>query len=164
LPSTLCIFSEIEPGREIFFRFDPITGDSQPLPWATIEDKDPFNFNWSLSSDGKFIAIAKKDAVQKEPSIRVLSVADQTQKTIKVQTWAGIAMMDWSADARSVWAVAYTTRETWALLKVDLTGRVTPMLEDKDMRLGWAIPSPDGRHLALWRASNSANAWLVENF
>jgi Tol biopolymer transport system component len=164
LPSTLCIFSQIEAGREAFFRFDPMTGESQPLPWATIEDKDPFAFNWTLSSDGKFIAIGKKVGVQKEPSIRVLSVLDHTQKTIKVQTWAGISTMDWSADAKSVWAVAYTTRETWALLKVDLTGRVTPMLEDKDMRLGWAIPSPDGRHLALWQASGSANAWLVENF
>lgn len=164
LPSTLCIFSEVHAGRETFFQFDPMTGDSQPLPWATIEDKDPFKFNWTLSSDGKFIAVAKKEGVQNEPSIRVLSVADHTQRTIKVQTWAGIASMDWSADARSVWAVAYTTRDTWALLKVDLTGRVTPMLEDKDMRLGWAIPSPDGRRLALWEASGSANAWLVETF
>jgi Tol biopolymer transport system component/DNA-binding winged helix-turn-helix (wHTH) protein len=164
LPSTLCIFSELEPNREKFFRFDPITGSSQPLPWATIEDKDPYSFNWTLSPNGQFLAVAKKSGVQKEPSIRIMSVADQRQKTIKVQTWAGISNIDWSADGKSVWAVAYTTRATWALLKVDLTGRVIPMLEQKDPRIGWAIPSPDGRRLALWEASGSANAWLVENF
>ena len=38
------------------------------------------------------------------------------------------------------------------------------MLEEKSMRIGWAIPSPDGKRLALWKASGSANAWLVENF
>jgi len=30
------------------------------------------------------------------------------------------------------------------------------------MNLGWAIPSPDGTKLALWKASGSSNVWLVE--
>jgi Tol biopolymer transport system component/DNA-binding winged helix-turn-helix (wHTH) protein len=164
LPSQSCLFSEISPGRETFFQFDPIRGTSQELQWATTEDRDPYNFNWSLSPDGKFLAIAKKAGVQKEPFIRVLSVADHTQKAIKVQAWAGISSIDWAADGKSLWTVTSTTRDTWALLNVDLDGRVRPMLEEKEMRIGWAIPSPDGRRLALWEASGGANAWLVENF
>jgi hypothetical protein len=38
------------------------------------------------------------------------------------------------------------------------------MLEQKNPRIGWAIPSPDGRRLALWEASGSANASVAENF
>jgi hypothetical protein len=38
------------------------------------------------------------------------------------------------------------------------------MLEEKKMTLGWAIPSPDGKHLALWKASGSSNVWMLENF
>jgi hypothetical protein len=30
--------------------------------------------------------------------------------------------------------------------------------------LGWAIPSPDGRHVTIWEASGRSNAWLLENF
>jgi hypothetical protein len=51
---------------------------------------------------------------------------------------------------------------SWTLLKVDLSGKVTPMLEESKMNLGWAIPSPDGTKLALWKASGSSNVWLVE--
>jgi len=164
LPSELCIFSEVAPGRQKFFQFDPRKGMPQELTWATVEDRDPYNFNWSLSPDGEFLAIGKKEGVQKEPYIRVLSIRDHTQRTMKVQTWAGIASIDWAADGKSLWAVAYTTRDTWALLNIDLLGRVRPMLEEKQMRIGWAIPSPDGRRLALWEASGGANAWLVEDF
>jgi Tol biopolymer transport system component/DNA-binding winged helix-turn-helix (wHTH) protein len=164
LPSQLCIYSEVSPGEERFFQFDPLTGATQEMLWAKIEGKDPYNFNWTLSPDGRLLAVAKKNGVTKEPGVSIYSLADHTQRSLKVQTWAGISSIDWAADSRNLWAVAYTTRDTWALLKVDLEGRVSPMLEEKQMRIGWAIPSPDGLRLALWEASGSANAWLVEDF
>ena len=163
-PAQLCIFSQVAPGRESFFQFDPVSGQATELMWARIDDRDPYNFNWSLSSDGQFLAVAKKQGVQKEPSIRILSTVTHSEKDIKVQAWAGISTIDWAADGKSIWATAYTTRDTWALLNVNLQGAVKTMLEEKEMRLGWAIPSPDGKHLALWKASGSANAWLVQDF
>jgi hypothetical protein len=81
-----------------------------------------------------------------------------------------------SADGRSLWATAFTTSETtsglwttgfsatgaWTLLKVDLSGNVAPMLRESKMNLGWAIPSPDGTKLAIWKASGTSNVWLAE--
>jgi len=32
------------------------------------------------------------------------------------------------------------------------------------MVVGWAIPSPDGRYLALHLASGDSNVWMIENF
>lgn len=32
------------------------------------------------------------------------------------------------------------------------------------MTIGWAIPAPDGKHLALWEAGGSSNVWLLERF
>jgi hypothetical protein len=32
------------------------------------------------------------------------------------------------------------------------------------MDLGWAIPSPDGRHVAIWMSAASSNAYLLEGF
>jgi hypothetical protein len=32
------------------------------------------------------------------------------------------------------------------------------------MTIGWAIPAPDGRHLALWKAGGSSNVWMLEGF
>jgi len=28
----------------------------------------------------------------------------------------------------------------------------------------WAVPSPDGRHLAIYNWTLSANMWMIENF
>jgi hypothetical protein len=30
--------------------------------------------------------------------------------------------------------------------------------------LGWAIPSPDGKHLAIWKAQGDSNVWMLENY
>lgn len=51
---------------------------------------------------------------------------------------------------------------TKTLLNVDLHGGAKPVLQEPEKDLGWAIPSSDGRHLAIWAASSSSNAWLLE--
>ena len=50
------------------------------------------------------------------------------------------------------------------LVNVALTGRVRLLLTEKEMTLGWAIPSPDGKHLAIWKAHGDSNVWMLENF
>jgi hypothetical protein len=50
------------------------------------------------------------------------------------------------------------------MLNIDLNGRVRPMLEENNMVIGWAIPSPDGRRLAILKASGTSNVWMVEGF
>jgi glycosyltransferase involved in cell wall biosynthesis len=36
--------------------------------------------------------------------------------------------------------------------------------QEPEKYLGWAIPSPNGRHVAIWESSSSSNAWLLEDF
>jgi hypothetical protein len=48
-------------------------------------------------------------------------------------------------------------------LNVDTHGAAKPVLQETEMVLGWAIPSPDGRHLAIEKATVSSNAWLLES-
>jgi hypothetical protein len=62
-----------------------------------------------------------------------------------------------------LWTTGFSPAGSWTLLKVDLTGKATPMLRETKMNLGWAIPSPDGSKIAIWKATGSSNAWLVEN-
>ena len=163
-PWTLCLYSQIASGEQTFYRYDPNTGERSELASAEIRDADPYAFNWSLSPDGKLLASAKKMGPEKDLVIRLLSIADGTQRTLQVQAWAGIGSLDWAADGKSLWAMAFTTKDTWALLNISVHGTVTKVLEEKNLRLGWAIPSPDGRRLALWESSGSANVWMLENF
>jgi hypothetical protein len=50
------------------------------------------------------------------------------------------------------------------MLNIDLRGRVRQVFQDPDRDIGWAIPSPDGLHIAFWEAGGSSNAWVVKGF
>jgi DNA-binding winged helix-turn-helix (wHTH) protein/Tol biopolymer transport system component len=176
LPSTLCLYSELTVGEEHFYRFDPVKGKGEELRSATIHDSDYYSFNWSLSPDGKLLAFSKKLGIQDRPSIRLFSLDENKEHPIFLPGWTGLATLDWSADGKSLWASAFSSAETasalwstgvnattnWTLLNIDLSGKVSPVLEEGKKNLGWAIPSPDGSKIALWEASGGANVWLVE--
>jgi Tol biopolymer transport system component/DNA-binding winged helix-turn-helix (wHTH) protein len=161
-PSTVCIFSKFSSNGLAFMTFDPVAGKEKEF--TRIEDPEWYSYNWTLSSDGSTLALSKKHRTQEQAAIRLLPVAGGTESTITLQPWFGIAYIDWAADDRSLWVRASSPAGTQTLLNVDLHGKVKPVLQESEMDLGWAIPSPDGRHVAIWEASDSSNAWLLENF
>jgi hypothetical protein len=163
-PATTCIFSVIEPGIVRFFRFDSEKGAGQEIPKAAIKSVNKFDFNWTLSPDGRTLATTGKGVDPKEPAIRLFLLRDETERSIAVPGWAAISSLDWAADSKSLWVTGYASAGTKTLVNVSITGRIRPMLEEKTMTMGWAIPSPDGKHLALWKASGSSNVWMLENF
>ena len=163
-PSNLCLYDLRGPTQVSFFRFDPMTGESEELPQLRIQDASSYAYNWSLSPSGKILATGKGKILQREPSITFTSVEDGSKRTVTAQAWAGINSIDFAADGRGVWASAFTNTGKWALLSIDLQGRTRTMLEDAQMAIGWAIPSPDGKHLALWKANGGSNVWMLENF
>ena len=164
LPSAVCIISRFEPGHEQFFYFDPEKGMGAEIKKAEIHSINAYDFNWSLSPDGQMLAMSKREGIQELPEIRILPLRDQPEKTIPVPGWEGVGSIDWAADSKSVWATGYSSGGGKALVNVALTGRVRPLLAEKEMTLGWAIPSPDGKHLAIWKAHGDSNVWMLENF
>ncbi len=161
-PSTVCIFSKFSSNGLVFMTFDPVSGKENEF--TRIVDPEWYLHNWTLSPDGTTLALSKKLRTQEPAIIRLLPVAGGTERTISFQPWSGVAYIDWSADGRSLWVRASSPAGTQTLLNVDLRGKAKPVLQESEMELGWAIPSPDGRHVAIWEASSSSNAWLLENF
>jgi len=44
-------------------------------------------------------------------------------------------------------------------------GRTKIILEDEQMAIGWAIPAPDGKHLAFLEGPReTSNVWMLEGF
>lgn len=160
--SRLCLFSEFLPTGVKTFSFDPVSGASQELAVPKISGEERFPYNWTLSPDGKILARALKLGPDRDPSVRFFSLENGTEHTVTLPAWAGITSVDWSSDGRSLWAGAYTNTNNWALLRIELNGRVREMLQDNSMVIGWAIASPDGKHLAIWKGSRSANVWMLE--
>jgi Tol biopolymer transport system component/DNA-binding winged helix-turn-helix (wHTH) protein len=164
LPSTVCIFSRFEPGHERFFYFDPEKGLGAEIPKAEINSINAYDFNWSLSPDGRLLAMARREGMKQTPTIRLLPLSDGPEKLIPVPGWAGIGTLDWAADGKSLWATGFNSDWSKTLLNVSRNGALHRMLDEKSMMLGWAIPSPNGKHLAIWKAHGDSNVWMLENF
>lgn len=162
-PSNLCLYDLRSPTRLSFFRFDPISGKNEELPQIALQDENSYAYNWTLSPDGKILAVAKGKVVENS-SVTFVALDDGSKHTVSTEAWAGINSIDFAADNRSVWASAYTNTGKWALLNIDLQGHTKTILEDAQMIIGWAIPSPDGKHLAFWKARGTSNVWMLEGF
>ena len=157
-PSLLCVYSQSLPNAVRFVIFDPVSGAKKEL--TRIEGFAGFKYNWSLSPDGSSIA----SAVWRSNQIQFLSTTNGSTKSVAVKGQGGILALDWAADGRSMWASSSTPSGAEMLVNIDLRGEMRPMLEETDKDVGWAIPSPDGRRVAIWEASGSANAWSLQGF
>lgn len=158
-PSKLCFYSKIEAGQHILFTFDPVKGKGEEL---RVTDSDGDTFDSSLSPNGNYVAWARNRTARKDSGIRIQSLVDGRKQDIAVPGWIEIYGLDWSADSKGFWAAAFNTRGVHALLHVGFDGEVRTVMTNQHADLEWAIPSPDGRHLAIVKDNNSSNVWLLE--
>lgn len=158
-PAKICLYSTTRGNELTFFSFDPIRG--QPSQLFQMKDDLPQFFNWTLSPDGSTLAIAKAVAGDPSPRIRLVSLKDGSDRWLNVDGPVEISSIDFAADNKGIWAVSGGEKEN-ALLYVDLLGHARTVWSPKNTFVGWAIPSRDGKHLALDVRSISANAWMLE--
>ena len=158
VPATLCLYSVIQDNDLTILSFDPARGKSSQI--LQIKGDTPQLFNWSLSPDGSTLAVAKAkwDA---ESQIRFVSLKDGSERSVVVHGWTGIESLDWDAESKGLWATSSGEKQN-ALLHVDMSGNARVVWSPKTKIVGWAIPSRDGKHLALKIDSVSANAWMLD--
>ena len=159
-PATACVYSVIADAGLTFFRFDSFQGGGTPI--LQIKDELAQAYNWSLSPDGTTLAIAKGKGGSDDPRIRLVSLQGAPDRLLTIQGWPGISSLDWAADSKSIWAATPGEKEN-ALLRIDLQGNARPVWRPKNVSVAWAIPSRDGKLLALHVRSGSANAWMLEH-
>jgi DNA-binding winged helix-turn-helix (wHTH) protein/Tol biopolymer transport system component len=159
--ANVCVLSQYAPDHLSLYTFDPVSGKRTFL--KTIQDREWSSFNWSLSPDGTTLVLAKKHRAA-TPSELLFLRLDGGERIIPVDHWFSLDYLDWAADGKSVWLNAANPAGTPTLLNVALNGKIAPALEENEMVLGWAIPSRDGRHAAIWKGEQSSNAWLLEGF
>ena len=159
-PANVCIMSQTSEETTHISTFDPKTGGVKP---ALVIQKGA-DFPKSFSPDGTTLAVAPDFGARIPGEIQLYNLRDASHTTLKVKGWGLGYGMDWNPDGRSLWVHVRTLKGAEAIANVDLQGNVTPLLEDTENRVGWAVPSPDGSRVAFYKQSMSSNVWLLRDF
>jgi len=105
--------------------------------------------------DGRVVALSKgKMHVSTGADIRLVPLeAGARGKCFMSRNGRDLSTIDWAADGKSLWASARLRGETRTLVNIDLQGHTKSVLEEKTPHVGWAIPSRDGKRLAILEAA-----------
>ncbi len=162
-PAQLCAISERTPDNKqlIFTSFDPMNGRGHELTRFDIESHS--SYKWDLSPDGTRIAVLKRS----EDRIRILSLMGEPARQVTVKGWKSLQTVDWTADGKGLF-VSSALKGSSVLLYSDLQGKANVMWQQAGEQEGsldiYAIPSPDGRQVAMFGWTLNSNMWMLENF
>jgi hypothetical protein len=157
----LCAIAEQSQDRKqlIFTALDSLNGRGQEL---TRFDINPNGYYvWSLSPDGARIAVLNKQA----GPIYVLSLVGKTPREVRVKGWPSLDSVTWAANGAGFF-VSSPVQQGSVLLHADMRGNSQVLWKKEGVpgTLQYAIPSPDGRHLAISNWTVEGNIWMMENF
>ncbi len=158
-PATLCAIPEQSEDHErlIFTAFDPRNGRGPVLTRTVVDAKG--DYVWALSPDGTRVALVNL----LEGPIHILFLNGRPEQKVNLKGWDSLDSVNWTANGKSLYVSSHTLRGS-VLMHVDLRGK-SQVLWTQDGGSGtYAIPSPDGRHLAIKSWTLDCNIWMMENF
>jgi len=174
-PASLCAFAEYTRDHKqlVFTSFDPVKGRGDEL---TRFDTDPTikaKYLWDLSPDGTRIAVLEYSSTV----IHLLLLPNLGRREFVVKDRKNLLSLNWTADGNGIFTSSQTEKGS-VLLRSDMRGNASvlwehngsvapwnrPFGEPDEISAPWAVPSPDGRHLAIYDWKMSANMWMIENF
>jgi DNA-binding winged helix-turn-helix (wHTH) protein/Tol biopolymer transport system component len=159
LPSRVCLVSEAQnPSLLVIYQFDEQTGEKKEL--YRLQEQDACYFNWTISRDGALLATARVTSGRGPATIHIRELAIGRTFDLTLPPGTGAQYIDWAADSKSLW-INTVSGDVQSLWRMELNGKVTSSFESKQPDLGWGIPSPDGKKLAILQGSPRANAWLI---
>jgi eukaryotic-like serine/threonine-protein kinase len=162
-PSNLCAVAEPSEDRKqmIITAFDPVKGRGRELGRFDLDpdyDLSANNLLCDISPDGTRLATARGP----EAPIQIHSLRGQQTQVIRAKGLNNMRTFQWAADGKGL-LVNNLIEGGTEIFHVDLKGNTRPLWKCNNDRC-FALPSPDGRHLAIddWRLT--ANMWMIENF
>jgi eukaryotic-like serine/threonine-protein kinase len=164
-PASLCVLGEESPDRKqyVFNQFDPMKGRGRVITRVTLQQ--PVNrYFWDLTRDGTQLAFAQ-NVSGSESRIQILPVSGGGAREVVIPREIQLTSLDWAIEGEGFF-VGSSRPWSVVLLFVDMDGR-TDVLWKRETLYGAgprALPSPDGRNLAMQASSADSNIWMLENF
>lgn len=153
-----CVLRTVENHQFVFWDLSVVHGKGRELArtaWMPAVVAD-----WDISPDGSQVAIPNHDP--RNATIRLVPLdarAGVAEKNIPIKTLRNLSGVVWAPNGRG-WYVAISDTNRGLLFYVDSDGRVLTHLTNS-MAATYAVPSPDGRHVAFADWTVSANVWRI---
>jgi len=153
-----CVSRTVQNGQFSFRDLNPDGGAGRELAktaWTPAIVGD-----WDISPDGSQVAIPNHDP--RKATVRLVPLdarAGTAEKVVTVRALKNLSGVVWAADGKG-WYVAVGDATRGVLYYVDLEGQVRTNLMES-IRATYAVPSPDGRHVAFADWTVSANVWEI---
>jgi eukaryotic-like serine/threonine-protein kinase len=157
---TSCVRVEREDTQLSVYDLTMEFGTGKKITSTTIESGAPIQIQ--MAPDGSAVAVQ----MVQQGRIRVLSLTGADERDVGVEKPLDDSMFFWSADSAG-WYVSSTPVQYPAgteLLHIDRTGRVRVIASQNVRDWMSAIPSPDGRYIALTQSSTISNVWIATGF
>lgn len=152
-----CVLRTVEGDQFVFYELQPLYGKGREL--ARTGWRPTIVGDWDLSPDGTKVAIPNHDSRDAEIRLVALNPAHAgiEEKGIALNGLKNLNGVVWAAGGQG-WYVSMRKASGGVLVYVDLQGRISNLLAS--MSPTYAVPSPDGRHIAFPDWTVSSNAWL----
>lgn len=158
-PAGSCVLSEAGANEVVFSSFAPVPSAVRSEIFR-ISAKNPADLAWDLTPNGSRIAYSEYEL--RSASIHILDLQSRATREVRLQGWAELTSLAWSADGQSLFVTSFSPTGS-SLLRVTLDGRFWVLFKAaKDVEL--PKPSPDGRSLAFSEIVSASNVWLLEGF
>jgi Tol biopolymer transport system component len=154
-----CIIEEAAGEERIVSELDPFGGKGRELFRHARRDGDI-----AISPDGKLGAYTLGPQRGGGNIIRIVQLADgAVVRDIAVEGVTMLVSLDWRADGRGFFACAPRIGAGSALVHAGMNGKSKVLWEQPGAMQMWALPSPDGKHLAILGATRDSNVWMLDN-
>lgn len=163
-PSSLCTVAEQSDDRKqmIITAFDPVKGRGHELARFEIDPGIDLSYflQGRVSPDGTRLLAVRGS---KGP-IEIRSLHGEGVQLIKPRGADAMLTVGWAAGGYGLF-VTNRSKTGSELLQMDLQGNTKSLWKSRSNEGEcFAVPSPDGRHLAIYDVQRSANMWMMEDF
>lgn len=157
----LCAYAVYGPDRKemIITPFDSSGVKGKEL--LRIPTDPTGEYHWGLSPDGSQIAILM--TALGDNRIHFYRLPGGEMRTVSVNGYSELISFDWASDSKSVF-VGTSSPQGATLLRVNLDGKATPIWQNLQPHEIWGVPSPDGKHIAMFGTSAESNVWMIDDF
>jgi Tol biopolymer transport system component len=151
-----CVLFEQDRDRWIISSLDPVRGKGERLCSLAFNTRGE-----DLSPDGNAVALVVDDS-RSMNRIRIYSLRGEPQKDVVVKNVTALHNLDWGGTGAGFFTTDRTPSGNQLLfIRLDGTSRV---LWSQSGNPFFAIPSPDGTHLAIAGWIRQSNVWMLTDF